>query len=330
MLELTISMTVLTVVVGATTFQLDRQARSLGRATQAANEELGVDIVMDGIVQRLKGARWSDTSARLAQDLAGGGDVVALDATRGFPPVGTLVVDPGHDDAERLSWDAVDAVDNELTGVVRALMCTDAAGFLRGTTVQWEGVARVIEDQGAPDDDTFDGVSLEMGRPTFFVGDGTGVVFQVPVRAVGDEYFGPDGEMVWGASIAGTETLDGFCAYWFRATDTLLEATIGRDLNGDGDQGDTFDLGQIRFASWDADDPDAGIVDSAVSRAIFAQERCNYGGDLDGDGSADPMFLFDPRTGRLRLRFFTVRTGEFGAELRRDETSLFMLNSVED
>ena len=99
------------------------------------------------------------------------------------------------------------------------------------------------------------------------------------------------------------------------------------DLNADGDEADTFDLGRIRMRSWDSANPGAPATDVALGPAFVLQEQCNWASDLDGDGFEDPMFLWDATQARLRVRLFVLE-GTINARpsVERLETSVFLTN----
>jgi hypothetical protein len=60
------------------------------------------------------------------------------------------------------------------------------------------------------------------------------------------------------------------------------------------------------------------------------QERCNRGGDLDGDGFDDPLFLWDPMARRLHVRIFVLGNGvEEMPLVRRVESVIYLRNDPE-
>ena len=65
-------------------------------------------------------------------------------------------------------------------------------------------------------------------------------------------------------------------------------------------------MGQIRRLSWDATDPTGQVDDVGLGPTVLLQEQCNWGGDLDGDGFDDPIFLWDKDTNQLHVRLFVL------------------------
>jgi len=100
-------------------------------------------------------------------------------------------------------------------------------------------------------------------------------------------------------------------------------------VNHDGDETDVFDVGQIRAHTWDSADPAVPASDIGLGPASVLQERCNAGGDLDGDGFDDPIFLWDPARRRLHVRLYVLgRTGGEVPAVRKVESMIFMRNEV--
>lgn len=329
LLELTIAMAVLSVMTIAITLSLDRQARSMSATTSRKSVELNAEMVLEEMVDRLRYARWADTRTQMQGGVSAAQTDMVVEEIVGFPPTGTLILDPGTDTAERVIYGSQSFAARRFDAVQRGMQCSDADAFADGTVVQWEGLAAWTTDQVAPGVDEFDGVSSELGRGIFYVGDGTGVVFQVPIRAAGGDFFDAGGEMTWGASVDGADSLGGFHCFQFEAVDAVLEGNLASDLNQDGDQDDIFDLGHIVLVTWDASDPDQ-VQSATISPPILLQERCSYGGDLDGDGFNDPIFLLDPGSGRLRIRTFSLVRGLEAARTHRDEISTLLVNSLEN
>jgi hypothetical protein len=83
--------------------------------------------------------------------------------------------------------------------------------------------------------------------------------------------------------------------------------------------------------SWDATTPATDYIDVALGPPIVLQERCAWGGDLDGDGFEDPIFLWDREGGRLRARLFIMAAARKNVpQVRRVESTLFLRNGAEN
>ncbi|HED65651.1 MAG TPA: hypothetical protein ENJ09_08855, partial [Planctomycetes bacterium] len=104
-------------------------------------------------------------------------DELELDSTLGFPPFGSLVIDPGGAAQERIDYADLDPDQIRLTGLTRGVQCTQPAAHAAQTTdVYWSGYAQVIDDQNSPAPG--DRVSQEEGIDTFFRGDGVGFSYR--------------------------------------------------------------------------------------------------------------------------------------------------------
>ena len=133
------------------------------------------------------------------------------------------------------------------------------------------------------------------------------------------------------ATVNGKHTLNGWSAFYFAPSLSLNEAELSSDLNRDGDREDVFDLGRIRLRSWDAADPKTPIQDVGLGPNVVLQERCRPGGDLDGDGFADPLLLWNASARRLHVRLFCAGQSAGGKYLvRRAESTIFLRNAPSD
>ena len=108
---------------------------------------------------------------------------------------------------------------------------------------------------------------------------------------------------------------------------TYLESASGDDLNNDGDTVDVFEVGQIRRRIWDATDPTVPPADLGLGPTNILQEQCNWGGDLDGDGFNDPIFLWDRDSRQLHIRLFILGRSNSDVPIVREVQSLVFLRN---
>lgn len=255
-----------------------------------------------------------------AASLAAGSATVELTTNDGFPPRGLAVASPGLAAQEVFSYDGLGA-GGELFALQRGLQCTEPASH-SPATVEWCGVAVPWGLAGATTKR-----SLESGVPTVFRGLGAGFSFKVPVDPTGGLGFVQGTRLRWGAEVRGVgQTATGRKAVYFAPQSTFDEAAADADVNGDGDRVDVFDVGQLRRVAWDLANPNMDD-DVGLCPPIVLQEQCNWGGDLDGDGFDDPLFLWDEATKELHIRLFVLGASESGLPVvRRVESILFLRN----
>ena len=330
LIELVIAAAVFATLLMIATFALQQEATSLSTISRKTYLHLRADIIMETVKSELRFAQGVDARAWLAADLAAGVTVeMTLDTTRGLPDRGHLLVEAGTANEERIEYTGLTSAPPALLNLSRGFMCGADAFHATGTQVLWAGQAAAIEDQANPPVDFYDGISMEPTGQVFYRGDGTGFAFRVPVDVDGDgTFFDAAGEVQWGADVRGA-TRDGYSCFYYEAVGAIAESTRAVDLNGDGDMVDLFDLGRIRMRSWDATTPGTDNIDVALGPPIVLQERCAWGGDLDGDGFQDPIFLWDPEGGRLRLRMFVMAAARKNVpQAHRVETTLFLRNGT--
>lgn len=243
-----------------------------------------------------------------------------LTSNDGFPPRGLAVLDPGTANQEIVSYDGLGA-GGELFALVRGEQCTEAAGHVQADAL-WAGAAEPWLLAG-PTTRT----SSELGVATVFRGLGAGFSFKVPVDPTGGLNLIQGTQIRWGASVRGTgQTASGRMAIYFAPVSTFDEAEANADINGDGDRVDVFDVGQLRRVAWDVTAPNMDD-DVGLGPSVVLQERCNWGGDLDGDGFDDPLFLWNPTSKELHIRLFILGSARSGLPVvRRVESFLFLRN----
>lgn len=328
LVDLSIGLAVVTVLMFGVTVAIQREARSLMTVTRRTDTERRARVMLDRIESELEYAQAANPSAWLTADLPGGAGTARVDSIAGFPDVGTLLIDAGEVDEERIDYSLVDSASSGFTGLARGVRCTGGALHDEGEQVLWSALARHIDDQTAPPPAQFDGISQEISSQVFYRGEGTGFSYRTPVDADGDGDLYDGDEISWGAVVQGTATTTGWTAIQFEPVAIVTEANRAFDLNGDGDQLDTFDLGRIRMRSWDTANP-GPATDIALCSPMILQEQCNWGGDLDADGFNDPMFLWDPVTGRLRIRLLLLTGGDNDRpQLRTAEAVTFLRNGL--
>ena len=331
LLEITIAAAILSVLMIAVTGQVHRESIHLSNLTTKFSAESGLRDTLAKVEDLLRFAQGVTPRATLTQELDGAENTrISIDGTEGFPPGGMAVIEPAAVDAETISYAELRESPAELRELVRGTPCAPATWHPAGSLVLWEGVAELTEDQVAPSADLFTGISREAGGNAFFRGRGTGFAFRIPVDpGGGNDFFDADGFLQWGAIVEGNVLTSGYSALYFEPTDRIDEAQALADLNRDGDQDDLFDLGRLRLCTWDAANPDQTLLDVVISRPNLLQDACDWVADVDGDGFEDPMFLWDPESGQLRVRLFALVQSGGSANVFRRETSLFLQNTME-
>ncbi len=267
--------------------------------------------------------------AALDADVASGATaMLSVTSTLPFPPQGTLVIEPRTASEERVSY-ASFANEKQFIDITRGQQCTQPSDHDDGAPVEWSGLAIPSAEQNNPPASEFDGIALEDGTPVFFQGDGTGFSYRVPVDPAGGNNVMQGDDLHWGSIVPlSGPTESGWSAIYFQPKTEFDEATERHDLNGDGDQLDVFDIGQLRRVRWDTTDA-TREEDSGMGPSIIVQEQCNWGGDLDADGFDDPLFLWDPATRLLHVRLTLIGASNERPIVRVVETVMFLRNEPE-
>jgi hypothetical protein len=285
--------------------------------------------MLNKLVQELSDAEGELPHGLLGSTLgAGATGSFDVDTTLGFPDEGVLLVDRGTGSVEKIAYTSLGlGPPSSFRGLARGVQCTNPATHAPGATVFWASLAQRVDLAGSPPPSDYDGRALEPEGPSYFIGDGTGFSYRLPTDPGGGNDV-IDGDTVrWGAVAGGVPRLTGWAALVFVPASLVSEAELHRDLNKDGDQTDTFEVGQIRMRTWDTADTSVPATDIGLGPPVILQELCRRGHDLDGDGYDDPIFLWNPAEGRLHVRLFVLgrSKGEVPA-VRKVETTIFLRN----
>ncbi len=330
LVEVTIAATLCCVVLLGVLGVVHKEAKSFADQATIVNHESDAIHALRQIERELTFAKGITPSAWLINPLgAGAGGGLEVDNLLGFPSRGGLLLGRGTAAEERLTYDTYDLAANTFETLTRGQQCTTPSGHPANETVLWAPMAIPCGNQVAPAANQFDGRSNELLGPIFFQGDGTGFAFQVPTDPTGGTDF-IDGESVrWGSQVAGQPLASGYSALFYDPLTSVTEADARRDLNNDGDTDDTFDLGRIKLLRWDSNAPGAATTEVNLTGPFILQERCNQGGDLDGDGFEDPLFLWMPDSNTLHVRIF-VFAGQINGHVvtRMVDTLVFLQNGA--
>ena len=308
LIEASIAITLLAVTIMATFSLLDSSRRFASSSLEAAAvADLAQDLVYD-VERELTGAAFYIPAAPLVLDLAANDTSAAsLASTAGFPPMGEIVIDRGGALEEVVSYTSLHADGTQLLGLSRAQACTQGAAHLAGPgDVLWRGLAELIDDQGTPPASAYDGSAQGEEGLEYFRGQGTGLVYRIPIDTTGSGSVLDENTLQWGAVLNEFgPTTDGYVAIYYSPRDTYDENIHGFDVNRDGDTEDVFDIGQLRRVTWDASDP-THMEDIGIGPSAILQEQCAWGSDLNGDQAEDPMFLVNETRRTLHMRFYLI------------------------
>ena len=329
LIELMIALVVLSLVMTGLLGSMQREASVLADMTNTTARERTAAEMLGRLESLLEYAAGATPRAFLVSDMAAGETLeITVDSNQGFPPFGFLLLEPGTAWEERVQYADLDPVTNKFTDLTPGARCTGESGHNTGLPVLWAGLGLALDDQVAPPADQWDGRLDTDTGPVFFRGDATAFSFRIPTDPGGKgEYFDDDG-IKWGAAVGGADTLEGWAALRYDAVLELREDVEGRDLNRDGDVVDVFDLGRIELVTWNAfaAGPPTRV---RLCPPIVMQERCNEGGDLDGDGFDDPIFVWFPMEGRLEVRLFLALGHVNGRQvIRRTSSTIHLRNGA--
>lgn len=330
LLEVLLASTVLTVaLIGV--FGLMTHDSQISQSTIGISvAEQKAEALLYGLERELADARGANPTATLASALgAGATGQIVVDSTLGFPAQGTLLIDRGTPNVERVSYSSLGPGLASFVGLVRGDQCTTPHAHAQSSQLLWAALAEPIEIQTNPPAGMYDGRELLPGGAVYFRGDGTGFSYREPTDPSGGTNFLNGQDVQWGATYSGQATLDGWAALVFVPRIVIDEAVIDKDINKNDNRTDVFDIGQIRKLVWDTSDPTKPPNDLALGPTVIMQERCNWGGDLDGDGFDDPLFLWDAHAQALHVRLFVLgHSVENLPIVRKVESTIFLRNEV--
>lgn len=328
-IEVLISTALIAVVLLSSYSLLAREQSSSRSVLEISHVELSSQEMLFGLEQELANAVGSSPIANATVAVTPTDATLAVQSNLGFPPFGMVIVDRGQMNEERLSYAGIEGDKMTFTGIEHGQSCTSAFQHAATAEVIWSGLAEPLAQQSpAPDPSAYDGLVREDYGDVYYRGDGTGFSYRVPLDPI--QKLAQGEPLSWGAEIAGFgEVATGWNALYFQPRTVYEEADGGHDVNGDGDVADLFDVGQIRKVRWNVKTP-TEVDDLGLGPASVLQERCNHGGDLDGDGFDDPLFLWNRETSELHVRLFLIGSTKKGAPVtRKVESVMFLRNTAE-
>lgn len=326
LIEVVIAFSVMTVILLATSSVLRRETQGINELQNMAYSERVMENAFSRILRTIQFARGFTPETSLLSTLTGDEtEEVVLGDTSGFPDGGFIVIDRGAGTEETVEYGDLATVGSKLLNLDRGADGSQSRGHGAGASVTWSGLARPIANQTDPSASDYDGQTDDLRGEIYFIGRGAGLSYQVPVDPEHTGSFLGSSGPRWGSQVAGGEVEGAYGAVSFVRSIEITEAERKFDLNRDGDQDDTFDLGRIVLQGWSGNPAESIRIN--LTPSIILQEKWAYGSDLDGDGFEDPMFLWTGAQGRLRLRFFVLAGTVNGHEvIRRFETIIHLRN----
>lgn len=335
--------TVLFTVIFLASIGLVERERSLSRSmlNMSHVELMSQDMLFD-LERELANAFGANPVAVTTVDLGASSIELRVSSTLGFPPKGTLLIDRGTPNEERIAYSGLEDTKEFFLNLQHGQQCTAAVDHPALTELLWAGLAEPLDQQDPPPAPAlYDGVALEDYGPVYFRGDGTGFSYRVPVDPSGGLAFLDGENITWGSSMSGHPSEwspDCWSAIYFQPVLTFEEAPYACDVNHDGDTLDVFDVGQLRKVVWNVVDPSLAPQVIGLGPRNILQERCNHGGDLDHDGFDDPIFLWNSRhvddaeeaevgLNILHVRLFLIGLSDADAPVTREVESVIFLRN---
>lgn len=331
LLELTFSIAIYVVILLSTLGMLERDTHLSKAVLSTTHVEQMAQELIYRLKSELANAQGANPMAIITEAISENDDLaLRVDSTLGFPNEGMLILDRGTDSEERISYAELDESEEYFRSLGRAEQCTQSAAHLVGSELVWAGLAEPIAQQQNPTVDQYDGVALGVLGPVYFRGDGSGFAYRKPIDPTGGNDLMQADDLVWGSVVSNVPSLKGWSALAFQPRYTFSEAKTGQDINADGDLLDVFDVGVVGRRRWVSGDTDWDTDNINMGPSAVLQEQCNWGGDLDGDGFDDPIFLWNKDTRQLEIRLFVIGGISSGNPLiRKVESTIFLRNEVE-
>jgi hypothetical protein len=293
-------------------------------------EQMSQDMLFD-LERELANALGSNPVSVTTAALPAGGTELSVVSTVGFPPGGAFVIERGTAREEVIAYTSLEDTTEIFLDLVRGQECTAPVDHEVQSELLWTGLAEPLDEQPPAAAQAYDGIALEHQGELYFRGLGTGFSYRVPVIAPGSSSYVVGDDVAWGASVPGAPpTTDGWNAIYFQPRALFDESVHADDVNLDGDTADVFDVGQLRKVVWNVADAAQPPSYLGLGPTAVLQERCNHGGDLDGDGYGDPMFLWDAKNNVLHVRLFLIGLSDADAPVTRMvESVMFLRNELE-
>lgn len=296
LVELSIAAAVVTIVLFLITSNSMSGVGALRKMARVTANSTRAGEIVHSIEKRVRGAQGFVPAAWIVANIgASAGVDIQVDTVRGFPDVGLLVAEPGTSNVEFIRYNEASSTPtlSRFGATERGQRGNPPSAHAAGAALRWAAAGEVLT--GTPAPGTFDGQSTSSAGTVHFRGEATGFVFQRSLVV------GSTREL--GAIVRGTPTPGAWNALYFAPVSTLRESERGYDLNRDGDRDDTFDLGHLRLRSWTPIGMTTQVDDLPVSPTAIVQEANAWGrADLDGDGMADPMFLWHGTSSKLQIQ----------------------------
>jgi len=213
------------------------------------------------------------------------------------------------------------------TTIAMAVLLTILGALLRGALATAGGIDVTAAHIRVQVDAAVDRVvgELEFADLAAPAPDATAIACALPIDPDGDgSVLDAAGAVQWGANVGGVPTPGVQVVVRWTFDRVLSEAALALDVNGDGDTLDSFDLGRLERV-----EADGGVA--RLTGNWVAQPTGARGGDIDGDGVADPLFSIDASGASRRAIVDATMLFQAGPRawlFRRSRRSVLCLNDV--